>query len=455
MTIIDGLAIFGLILFFYFLIVFILYKKGLMKKYNISFFGPALMIKTKKGIKFLKKLARHKKFWKGFGTSGIIICLTLMILFTVFFVYTNFSFILSSTPEQRAALPGAEIILVYPGINPALPIETIGYFIIAFIVAVIVHEFSHGILSLVGKIKVKSLGVLLFILPVGAFCEPDEEELTKADTVKRMRVYAAGPLANFTAAIAVILILTFVFMPAVSQIEGMEVLSSAMDTPAEEIGLNAGCVITNINGTVITNLTTYYKALGLTLPNRTINITYFTKGEYIKKEVKLDSLYKYDKSNESYKNISVLGAGLLNPDNRIFDYVKNPFTNDFPFSFLVLSLLPLANYLIGYSPIDEPFTNAYQIEGFFSAISPEAFWVIFTVFFWVFWLNFLLGLFNILPLIPLDGGYLFKDGFSLFLKKTFKNINEEKREKISKNVIFIVSLFILFAIVSQFFVKYI
>lgn len=454
MTIIDGLTIFALILFFYFLIVFIIYKKGLMEKHGISFYGPALMFRTKKGIKFLEKLASHKKFWKGFGTTGIIVCIFLTIIFSVFLVYSNLSFIMSATPEQKASLPGPEIVLAYPGLNPALPIETIGYFIIAFVVAVIVHEFSHGILAIVGKMKVKSLGVLWMILPLGAFCEPDEEKLKKADTIKRMRVYAVGPLANFTVAIIIILILTFVFMPAVTHVEGVDVFYSSEDSPAEEIGLSTGCVITNIDDTRVNNLSTYIKVMSETSPNQTVNITYFTKGEYIKKEVELTSLYRYDKSNESYKNVSVLGIG-LNLYTHIFDYVKNPFTNDFPSSFLILSLLPLSSYLIGYSPIEEPFTNAYQIEGIFSAVSPDIFWIVFTILFWIFWLNFILGLFNILPMIPLDGGYLFKDSFSLFLKKIFKNMPKEKIEKISNNFILVLSLVILFAIVSQFFVKYI
>jgi len=454
MTIIDGLVIFFAILFCYFLIVYIMYKRGMMEKHGISFFGPALMFRTKKGIKFLKKLAGHKRFWKGFGTWGIIICVSLMIIFSIFLVYSAFSFIISSTPEQRASMPGPEIVLVYPGLNPAIPIETIGYFIIAFIVAVVVHEFSHGILSIVSKIKVKSLGLLIMILPIGAFCEPDEEELSKAEPIKRMRVFAAGPLSNLTVAMIIIIMLTFVFMPAVSHIEGVDVFYSFEESPAEEIGLSTGDVITGINDTNVSDLYEFREVMDETYPNQTMNITFFRKGDYIKKEIRLTSIYQYDDSNESYKNISFMGIG-FNPYNGLFDYLKNPFLNDFPFSFLSLSILPLSSYLIGYNPIEEPFTNAYQIQGPLSAISPDVFWIIFTIFFWIFWLNFLLGLFNILPMFPLDGGHLLKDAFSLSLKKLFKNITEEKTEKISKNVALFISLIILFAIVSQFFVKYI
>lgn len=454
MTLIQGLLIFLAILSIYFLIIYFLKSKGIFEKFNISLLGPILMIRTKKGLDLLKKIARRKRFWDAFGTWGIIICISLMIIFTVFLVYSNFSFILFSTPEQRAALPGPEIALPYPGINPALPIDVLGYFIIAFVIAIVVHEFSHGILAIAGKIKVKSLGLLFMIVPVGAFCEPDDEELKKTNPIKRMRVFAAGPLSNFTVAMVMIIILTFVFMPAVSHVQGADVFYSLEDSPAGEIGLSAGCVITSINNTDITDLNVFRDAMLKIRPNQTVNITYFRKGEYIKKEVKLSSLYQYNKSDESYKNISLLGVG-FNPYTHLFDYVKNPFLNDFPSSFLALSFLPISSYIIGYNPIAEPFTHAYQIQGPLSVISPDVFWIIFTILFWIFWLNFLVGLFNILPMFPLDGGYLFKDAISLFLKKVFKNMSEERTEKISKNIFFIISLIILFVIISQFFVKYI
>ena len=87
------------------------------------------------------------------------------------------------TPEQKESLPGPEVALVIPGINPILPLEFIGYIILALVVAMVVHEFSHGILTFAGKLKVKSLGILYCIVPIGAFCEPDDEEL-KNTTIK-------------------------------------------------------------------------------------------------------------------------------------------------------------------------------------------------------------------------------------------------------------------------------
>jgi len=49
------LLIFIAILSSYFMIVFILHKKGILKKYSLSFTGPFLLLRTKKVEVFLKK----------------------------------------------------------------------------------------------------------------------------------------------------------------------------------------------------------------------------------------------------------------------------------------------------------------------------------------------------------------------------------------------------------------
>jgi membrane-associated protease RseP (regulator of RpoE activity) len=56
--------------------------------------------------------------------------------------------------------------------------------------------------------------------------------------------------------------------------------------------------------------------------------------------------------------------------------------------------------------------------------------------------------FNVLPMIPLDGGYMFKDIIDAFLKKVRVNLAQEKREKIALNITTIISLLILFIVLA-------
>jgi len=462
MTMIEIILVIFTILLSYFIIVFILKKKGFFEKYNISLYGPALLLRTKKGINFLKKISRKKRFWKAYGSSGIVLCFIFMIFMVTLFIWQAWIlFGLDLTAEQKASLPGPEIALVLPGINPILPLEYIGYIILAFVVAIIFHEFSHGILALVGKLKVKSLGLLYLIIPIGAFCEPDEEELKKTETIKRMRVFAVGPLSNFVVAFITLMIFSFIFMSAVQPINGAEILYVYDDTPADEIGLSIGSVITSINNTEIKNIQEFRNNIEYTHPNQTINITFLNEGELIKKQVTLTNAYDFYSSytdlkiNKSYKNMSFLGIGFNIYRDEYVSLLKNPLTYDFPNGFLLLYGLPIFGYLNGYNPIAAPFIDSYMITGPLGVLPVNIFWIIVSALYWIFWLNLLVGLFNVLPMIPLDGGYLFNDALRLFVKKVRKNISDEKCDKIVKNISLFISLSILFLILIPFFIKYI
>lgn len=465
MSIVEGLLIFFTILLFYFIIVFTLYKRGILEKHNISLYGPALLIRTKKGVNFLKKIASKSRFWKAFGSFGVVFCIVFMVLMVLLLVWQAWA-VLGFTPEQRQAMPGPEIALVLPGINPILPIEYLGYILLALIVAVVVHEFSHGILVFVGKLKVKSLGILYLIVPIGAFCEPDEEELKKAETKKRMRVYAAGPLSNFVVALVSILLFSFVFMSAVQPVQsvegGMVVLKVYDDSPADKAGIGTGAVILAVNNTNFSDFNTfekrvekYIEIMNQTNANDTVTITYsYGDSSSITKEITLADRYNYS------RNASYMGKGhpgiysFINMSGDL-KILQNPLFEQFPYGFLFFYVIPLTGYFQGYNPIVSPFTDLFKITGPLGVLPPVVFWIIINALYWIFWLNLAVGLFNVLPMVPLDGGFLFNDSVSLFLKRIKKNISDERKEKVVRNVSTVISLLILLAIIFPFIIKYI
>jgi membrane-associated protease RseP (regulator of RpoE activity) len=451
MSIFDGLLIFFTVLFIYFLIIIFLKNKGILEKYNISPYGPALLLRTTKGRKFLKKLASKNRFWKAFGSFGIVFCLVLMIILTLFFIW-NFTMLFQLTPEIREILPGPEAALILPGINPILPLEYIGYIILALAIAIIVHEFSHGILAFAGKLKVKSLGLLYLIIPIGAFVEPDEEELKKTTISKRMRVYAAGPLSNFVVAFITLLLFSFVFMSAVQPADGAHIFNVVDDTPADKIGLSKGIVVISVNDTEISDVYDFYYVLENTSAYQKVNISYFKQGTIYKTNVTLANKYDFVQ-NESFVNKSFLGVG-FNPYKGYIKSLKNPFTHYFPNSFILLYSIPIFGYVTGYNPIAVPFTDSYQITGPLGALPSGIFWIFVSALYWIFWLNLAVGLFNVLPMIPLDGGFLFNDILRSFITRVKKDIPDEKRDKIVKNISLVVSLTILFLAVFPFFFRY-
>src|SRR5712691_7172444 len=145
--------------------------------------GPFLMWKTIRGRELIDRLARPKRFWRVFGDLAIVLAW-------------------EATLVQNAAIrsnpPSPETLLGLPGINPIIPL---GYGILGLAVAIILHEFSHGILSRVANIKIRSLGLIFLIFPIGAFVEPDEDELRALSRRERGRLYAVGPATNVLLAI--------------------------------------------------------------------------------------------------------------------------------------------------------------------------------------------------------------------------------------------------------------
>ena len=64
MTFIQGLLIFLAVILGYAVLIAVLKVTGLFKKHELKFYGPALMIRTKRGIGFLKKLASKKRQYR-------------------------------------------------------------------------------------------------------------------------------------------------------------------------------------------------------------------------------------------------------------------------------------------------------------------------------------------------------------------------------------------------------
>jgi len=460
MTFIMGLLIFFTILFLYFLIVYILHKRGIFEKHKISLYGPALLLRTTKGISLLEKISSKKRFWKAYGSSGIVFCFICMVIFVLFFLW-QFTFVIGLSPEERTSLlPGAEFYVILPGINPILPIEYLFYIVLALIVAIIVHEFSHGILTLVGDLKVKSMGILYLIFPIGAFVEPDEEQMKKTKISKRMRVYAVGPLSNFVMFFICLLLFSFIFISAVQPGNGLTVYELFEDSPAEEIGIEKGAIITELNGTDLTEFKDlsirfeqYRNILDSTKANDTITISYiYNHVPHNNIEIKLVDKYDYIKNNSSMGK-GYIGIYTFVDEEGNLDRLKNPFKDPL-LRLLNFISIPILGYFQGYNPIASPFIDSYNIAGPLGNISPDVFWIIINSLYWIAWLNLMIGIFNILPMVPLDGGFLFNDGIRLIVKRIKNSISDENLEKIVRKISLVVSLIILFVIISPILLKY-
>ena len=140
---------------------------------------------------------------------------------------------------------------IIPGVSiPGAPVQKIPIeALVGLVILVIVHEFSHAIVALREKIKVKSVGlVTVGLIPIGAFAEPDEKQMKKTKKEKRMRVYAAGSMANFSLALLLIPVLAgfqLFILPGVSESSYLRILEVQEGSPAFKAGIKPGMIIYN------------------------------------------------------------------------------------------------------------------------------------------------------------------------------------------------------------------
>ena len=167
------------------------------------------------------------------------------------------------------------MILGIPGINRIIPIW---YGIIGLIVAVVFHEFAHGILTRVGKMDVKSLGIVFLVIPLGAFVEPDEEAINKSDRRRRTSIYAVGPGTNIILAVICAILFSSVMLSSVAPVrEGPVVVTVADNSIAAMNSIQFGAQIVSINGDTVSNTSSWQN---VTAPSAgsLVGVTYFYRG---------------------------------------------------------------------------------------------------------------------------------------------------------------------------------
>jgi membrane-associated protease RseP (regulator of RpoE activity) len=423
MEFLSGLLIFLVILNVYLILVLILAKKGILEKHNISLAGPMLMFRTKRGLEVLDKIARPNRFWKYLANIGVVVCFILMIGFVGWAIIRMPLFF--QIPAEFAPTP--QMILVIPGINPLLPLQYLAYVIIALIVTMVVHEFSHGILLRAQQMKVKSLGLLYMIIPLGAFTEEDEEELKSVEKRKRLRVLAMGPTANFIVAFVCMFVFSVILLGSITPVADGVVITNIK---GEMEGIEEGMIITAINGQKIDEENAYTEMLEKIPTGEVVKLSLYKKGK--------GSSVANIVFQESTTNAAQEGKGYL----RLFSHKEflqifsNPFQRG---TFGYYISLPFLRFW-GEAPFPSELKAAYNIP-----FNEDVFWVLENTFYWIFWLNFLCGLTNILPITALDGGYMFQDAVDEIIKKL--RVKEASRKKMVSAIGAVFSIIILLVII--------
>lgn len=316
--------------------------------------GPLVyfvMIRTKIGLKFMDAVAsRFRTPLKYFGYVGIVVGYLGMVYIAFELVRTTIKIF-----TEPAAVAGVGLVLPVQ-IKGAFYVPFV-YWILALFVIIVIHEGSHGIWARVHNIKVKSsgfaaLGIILPIVPA-AFVEPDEKQLPKRPRREQLSVFAAGPFSNIVTGFLFLLFLTQVLTPlstGIYDLDGITVSSVAEGSAAEVAGISVDEYITELNSEPITDGASLSAALESLSPGDTVAVVTNTNSY----EVTMGG------EDRAVLGINVEQHKTVKPD--------------------------------------------FALGGVGAAIYN---WII-GLFYWLFLLSLGIGLINLVPVGPIDGGRMFK-----------------------------------------------
>lgn len=282
---------------------------------------------------------------------------------------------------------GVGSILLLPGINPMLPIV---YGWIAIVIAIVIHEGAHGIIARNNGFRVKSSGLLFFlIIPIGAFVDVDEEQLKTARARPSIKVMAAGVGGNVVLGVVCLVGLMLLVGSLTPIVTGVYVSSVTADMPAVEAGLQAKDVIVSIDNVTIGSSAELRTVLDNHTAGDTLQVT-------VRRGDNWQYTYTYNVSLITSENRTVMGVMVYNlQTQQVLDNY-----NHFSITSLAMYIVP-PTLASSYIPFSDTLAQFYS-----SPIGPS--WSVFAnLFYWVWFVNFNVAIFNALPLYPMDGGRIF------------------------------------------------
>ena len=354
---------------------------------------PLILIHTPYGLNFFDKVASLKiaKVYAKFNTY----LMPLITALAVFLIVGSLMVLFSNGAAREGVRDiGPQSNLLIPGLNPYLP-WTYGW--VALVLTIIIHEAGHGIVARVYGVKVESTGLVLILgFPIGAFVNIEREELARTKLKEKSAILTAGPLNNMILAglslgLLYIVVSSLVPLPQPEDAQyGVEIMTVGDGSLASSIGMKRGDVIVDIQGNNVEHIEDLSRLLQLNLGNTVAIAWKDSSGQEVTKTVSIpDSVQP---------NTGILGVTITNvsPDPQ---FVLSRYKSAFGSNPIAILLPPtMAEGSVPYSDL---------MASKYSSALGSAFPVIANFLFWLWFVNFNVGIFNALPIGPLDGGQLY------------------------------------------------
>lgn len=313
-----------------------------------------LMYKNHNVAGTLDKMLTNRLAVRIFADVGIVGG-ALMMAYALWFLINNLNNFFTASAQF------SEVTLLVPGVTVRSAPSLI-YFLLAAPVVLVIHEVAHGIVARLENLKVKSGGFAIIIALIAGFVEPDEEEFKNARRVSKVRVIAAGSASNVLFSFVIFGLLMFnpaygnvldVISPGLRGVfyndpVGIPVLLVSENSGAEAAGMKAKDIITSVNDIPI-RVSSDFEKVKLK-PGEVASVTLLRDG----RELSL--------------NVNV-GPAPDNPEKGLLGIIRSQFS---------------------YMEPKVPYYIPWPAE-------------VFQFLLWVWMLSFFIGIFNMLPMMPLDG----------------------------------------------------
>ncbi len=326
---------------------------------NLTFHYGIIIRRWDRGLHLIDRFVkRYPRFLTLVGNFAVVIGVIAGLVGVVTLIFLT----VGLRQDTRLILPTAGGYQI-PG--PVLSVP-FWYWLIAIFIIIVTHETMHAVYARLEKVPVKNYGIMmLLLLPIGAFVDPDMKKVKRLDLLKKLRIFVAGSFINFIVAIVAfgIFISSAFAFGMITKPAGISIDSVAEGSPADKAGLEG--TIHKINDAPINDVADFVEALNGTEAGDIVSIA-TDKGNY---EIVLGKHPEIE--NKSYVGVTV---------RSIYEY------------------------------------NAFGIDGAVPLIFMRIFLTVLSFLNWLFFLSSAIGVVNLLPIKPFDGGLFFGAILTRFFK---------------------------------------
>lgn len=363
-----------------------------IKKFPLIY---AVLIRTKIGLKFTDKIVeklKNKSKWIGYG------CIVVGIISALYMSYLLINHIIVQLTTPTSTVQAVAFVLPFK-VKGAIYVPLV-YWLLSILILATIHEFGHALLARAYDIKVKYtgpafFGILIPLIPA-AYVEPDEKEIKKRPRKQQLSVYSAGAVFNIVSGLLALVILMGLSMATnhVVDSDGV-VIDRILSENLKKAGLKEGQIIDRLD---------------------------FGKFEYpISGPVDVANAIERREPGTEVTIRTRSDSGYY--QNHLYKIEPNP--KDSSKGMLGVSVSQHESFK----------EEAIQKYGLITIKSVK--WLR-GLFLWISLLSIGIGFFNLLPMIPLDGG--------LMVKSFVQNTKFEKPVTFGVSGIFLLILILLFFI---------